>query len=227
MSHGNRWETFARENAEYFILTEIGRASDSAAMEEFFESGRKLVGEILNEVADQVSGRDLAIEIGCGVGRLLIPMARQFTQVIGVDIAPTMLAKLRSNCQRLGVQNARGMLTDEPWDQGRQADFAYSWLVFQHIVDFPTIERSVRQLTAALKCGGVALLQFDTRRASFGYRLRNALPDAVLPRPWRRGIRRIRRSPQRLALLFDAAGLGTIVQRGAGTDQHIFILRKA
>ena len=41
----------------------------------------------------------------------------------------------------------------------------------------------------------MALLQFDTRRASLSYRLRNALPDPLLPRPWRRGIRRIRHPP--------------------------------
>ncbi|MHC4414416.1 MAG: class I SAM-dependent methyltransferase [Planctomycetota bacterium] len=228
MSEPNRWEAFARENAESFILGETAPAGDPAASaERFFESGRKTASRVFEEVADQLRGRDLAIEFGCGVGRLLIPMAERFTRVLGVDIAPTMLAKLEANCERFGVSNAGAMLTGEGWDEAGRADLAYSWLVFQHIADFSVIQANVHRLASALKRDGVAFLQFDTRRSSIPYRLRNALPDSTLPRLWRRGIRRIRRSPGQLAALFDEAGFQRIRERGAGTHQHVFTLRKA
>jgi hypothetical protein len=72
----------------------------------------------------------------------------------------------------------------------------------------------------------MALLQFDTRRPTAAYRLRNALPDVFLPRPWRQGIRRIRRSPSQLAALFDDAGLQLVRELGPQTEEHVFILRK-
>jgi hypothetical protein len=72
----------------------------------------------------------------------------------------------------------------------------------------------------------MALLQFDTRPRSPAYRLRNALPDGLLRRQWRRGIRRIRRRPAQLAALFDAAGLPVVRELGPRTEEHVFILRK-
>jgi SAM-dependent methyltransferase len=222
MPQPNRWETFAREDAEFYIATD----GKQQAPHEFFESGRAGAAWILDQVAGELPGRDLAVEIGCGVGRLLIPMAEHFSKVIGVDVAPTMLEKLGANCERFGVGNAEGMLADEPWERRDEADLVYSWLVFQHVADFGLIESTVRRVAGALKPAGMALLQFDTRRPTAAYRLRNALPDAFLRRPWRRGIRRIRRRPSQLAALFDAAGLQLVRELGPHTEEHVFILRK-
>ncbi len=84
----------------------------------------------------------------------------------------------------------------------------------------------MHRLTAALKPGGVALLQFDTRPQTQAYRLRNTLPDVLLPRPWRRGIRRIRRSPDDLAKILTDAGFERVRDEGKGTEEHVFVLRK-
>ncbi len=222
----NRWEAFARENAEYYVLTGIGRSAGPAAIEQFFESGREAAAAVMRDVADLLPGHELAVEFGCGVGRLLIPMARYFDRLVGVDIAPTMIEKLNANCRRFGVQNVTGVLADEPWERSCGADLIYSWLVFQHIEDIGIIKDSVHRLTAALKPGGVALLQFDTRPQTQAYRLRNALPDILLPRPWRRGIRRIRRSHHVLAKLLTAAGFERVRDEGKGTQEHVFVLRK-
>ena len=66
-------------------------AGDGEAVDRFFASGRDTTAWMLDQVAGELPGRDLALEIGCGIGRLLIPMARRFSRVIGVDVAPTML----------------------------------------------------------------------------------------------------------------------------------------
>ena len=92
--------------------------------------------------------------------------------------------------------------------------------------DIESIEDAVRRVAAALKCGGVAMLQFDTRSRSALYRFRNKLPDVVLPRPWRRGIRRIRRSPADVARILMEAGLAPVREEGKGTAEHAVILRK-
>ncbi len=222
----NRWEAFAREHAEYYVLTGIGRSAGPAAIEQFFESGREAAAAVMRDVADLLPSHELAVEFGCGVGRLLIPMARDFERLIGVDIAPTMIEKLNANCRRFDVQNVTGVLADEPWERSCAADLIYSWLVFQHIEDIGIIKNSVHRFTAALKPGGMALLQFDTRARTQAYRLRNALPDILLPRPWRRGIRRIRRSPHVLAKLLTDAGFERVREEGKGTQEHVFVVRK-
>ncbi len=92
MPQPNRWEAFAREDAEFYIATGSVPDGDEQARHGFFESGRETAAWILEQVAGELPGQDLAVEIGCGVGRLLLPMAERFSHVIGVDIAPTMLA---------------------------------------------------------------------------------------------------------------------------------------
>ena len=227
MAHGaDTWERFARQDAETYIMARIGGTPGGADLKRFFESGRRQAAWMLDEVAELLPGRDLAIEIGCGVGRLLIPMAGRFARVVGVDVAPTMLAKLADNCARFGAANVQGALVDEPWDRPGQADFIYSWLVFQHVADFRTIANLLRRIARALRPGGAALFQFDTRPRTLLYRLRNAVPDPLLPRTWRRGIRRIRRPARRIAELIDGAGLQRVHDRAAGTEQHVFILRR-
>jgi SAM-dependent methyltransferase len=224
MPQPNRWEAFAREDAELYIT---GRSvPDGEAVESFFASGRDATAWILDQVAGELPDHELAVEIGCGIGRLLIPMAQRFSRVVGVDVAPTMLEKLRANCGRFEIGNVETMLVDEPWDRCGQADLVFSWLVMQHIADPGLIESTVERLAGVLKANGVALLQFDTRRPSPAYRLRNALPDALLPRPWRKGIRRMRRSPTWLATLFGAVGLDVARELGPRTEEHVFILRK-
>ncbi len=224
MTDSDRWENFARRDAAFYITGRSIDTGDAAAREQFFESGRKTASRLFGQVRDDLPGTGLVIEIGCGVGRLLLPMAEHFDRAIGVDVAPTMLARLEDNCGRFGIENTEPMLADDGWDRRDSADFVYSWIVFQHVEDLATIQTMVRRASTALKPGGVALLQFDTRPRTAAHLVRNALPDVVLPRRWRRGIRRIRRRPDRIAAILDAAGLRTLRKRGEGTDNHVVTL---
>jgi len=224
MSDADRWESFARSDAAFYIVGRTVDADHAADVERFFESGRKTATWLFKQVGDDLPGTGLGIEIRCGVGRLLLPMAEHFDRVIGVDVSPTMLTRLVDNCHRFGIENAEPMTADDPWDHRDRADFVYSWIVFQHVEDLTTIKTTIRRASTALKPGGVALFQFDTRPRTAAYLVRNALPDIVLPRLWRRGIRRIRRRPDRIAAILDAAGLRTLREHGAGTDVHVFTL---
>jgi 2-polyprenyl-3-methyl-5-hydroxy-6-metoxy-1,4-benzoquinol methylase len=93
---GNRWEAFARENAEFYIKSASDVDFATLDGQELFRQwGRDDASRILQESAPYLSGFARAIEIGCGIGRLAVPMAGQFAEVIGVDIAPTMIRKLK------------------------------------------------------------------------------------------------------------------------------------
>ena len=52
------------------------------------------------------------------------------------------------------------------------------------------------------------------------------MPDMGLPGLWRRGIRRIRRRPDRIAAILDAANLRTLREHGEGTDVHVVTLMR-
>jgi SAM-dependent methyltransferase len=222
----NRWERFAQVDAEYYVLTDIGREPDEEARREFFASGEAEADRILARCEPHLGGHDVAIEIGCGVGRVAIPVSRRFGRVVGVDVAPTMLAKLRENAAKAGAV-VEPTLAADSWDEPERADLVYSVLVFQHLPALAAIAAYVHRLAQALKPTGIGYLQFDTRPATLGYHARNVLPDAVLPRRWRRGLRRIRRSATTLRGLFREAELEVLSEAGPDSEEHVFIVRRA
>jgi SAM-dependent methyltransferase len=213
-----QWEQFAREDAEYFV--QVPRPGH----DEFFAHGRRLVRNMLAVVSPYLPARDLAVEIGCGTGRLAIPMAHHFKRVIAVDIAPTMLGHLQANCERFGVENVVGMLADDEWEQPETADLVYSREVFQHIVDASVIAAYGASIRQVLKPDGVAYLHFDTRPATVAYRARNLTPDYLLPRPWRRGIRRIRRSVAFVEALVERHSFRMLAEHGRESREHCVLL---
>lgn len=226
MSDSDHWEAFAREDAGFYIAGQTFDRADPASEERFFQSGFDTADWIYEQVGADLTGTRLAIEIGCGIGRVLLPLAGRFERLIGVDVSPTMLTRLMDNCRRFDIENVEPMLAHDQWDHSESADFVYSWIVFQHVEEIAVIETTIRRASTALKPGGVALFQFDTRALTMAYRVRNLLPDLVLPRSWRRGIRRIRRRPKRIAAILAAVELDTLRERDRGTDVHVWVVRR-
>jgi SAM-dependent methyltransferase len=222
----NRWETFARQNAEFYIYTATDvDFTTPAGRGLFWRSGRDDAGQILRESAPYRTGSARAVEVGCGVGRLALPMADQFGEVIAVDIAPSMIRRLAEHAERAGVDNVRGFLPGEPWDEQGVTDFVYSLIVFQHIESEAVIADYLRRAAACLSRCGVCYAQFDTRRRSLPYVLLRGLPDGVLPRSWRRGVRRVRRRRADLLDLFGACGLTVLRELRPDSERHVFLLR--
>jgi ubiquinone/menaquinone biosynthesis C-methylase UbiE len=64
------------------------------------EVAQKLTDALLSEI--QAAGADRVLEVGVGTGRIARPLAERGVRVLGIDIAPRMLARLR---QQLGPQH--------------------------------------------------------------------------------------------------------------------------
>lgn len=216
----DRWEQLAREDAEFYIWTDL------AAGDEFFRSGERDARRILDLVEPWLGGHSRAVEMGCGVGRISVAMAPHFDAITAVDIAPTMLAKLAENCRDRGIASVRPMLASEAWESSGPFDLAYSRIVFQHIETWDTIGSYFRRTSQSLTPAGVFYVQFDTRPANMLYLIRNRLPDAMLPRTYRSGVRRIRRRAPRIVELASAHGLELVLERGRGTLDNEFVFRR-
>lgn len=217
----DRWETLAQQDAEFFIWTDVAKGDD------FFASGERDAARILEFAAPYRSQGGAALEIGCGVGRITIPMSRHFERIVAVDVAPTMLRKLGENCSARGIAHVTPMLVTDAWECVTPIRFAYSRIVFQHIADWGQIADHFRRIAAVLAPDGAFYIQFDTRAPTLLYHVRNALPDAVLPRNYWRGVRRIRRTGASIEQLGAANGLEVAAQRGAGTDDTEFVFRRS
>jgi SAM-dependent methyltransferase len=226
-----KWEEFAQDNPYVYIWTGLKR-NDA---KEFWQSGERTIQQEFLPVPElQGVRRGVALELGCGIGRLAFPLTLHFDQVLGVDISQGMVLRATAHAQVTGVANASFFSISGPEDflkrvgnYAGSCDFIYSLLVFQHISDFSTIEGYLQVTRILLHERGVAYLQFDTRPKTLAYRLKTQLPDSLLPRFWRRGIRRIRRSPEEVTASIRRAGLQIISELTPRTAYHRYLLRVA
>ena len=225
------WDRFAEADPYTYILTDL----KSPDPKKFWESGERTVEEeLLPMIRERAIRRRIGLELGCGVGRLLFPMARHFEGMVGVDIAEGMVRRADSFARDNGIRNVDLAAISGPEDLLHKAgeyagkiDFLYSLLVFQHIPDFAVIEGYLHAVNELLEENGIAYLQFDTRDQDLFYQWKTGLPDFVLPRFWRRGIRRIRRSTAEIEECMRRGRLETVSELDPRSAYHRYILRRA
>lgn len=162
------WDQRARENAEYYIHTGTEHWSER----EFFRSGEiNVANEIMSDMQRICGGTrsplDLdALEIGCGVGRMTKMMGRIFRHVTAVDVSSEMIKRARSNLSAL--DNVKVILGDGATLSGVQDssfDFAFSFIVFQHIPTVDVITSYCREVYRVLRPG--ALFKFQLQGAQW------------------------------------------------------------
>ncbi|HET7187960.1 MAG TPA: methyltransferase domain-containing protein [Gemmatimonadaceae bacterium] len=188
-----RWERLARD-PYYAVLNEDGFRQDRAAddaMARFDRSGERDVADTLAEirrVIDPAFSPSRALDFGCGVGRLTIPLARECGHVTGVDISQTMLDEARRNCEARQVRNVTlvtsGAFFSGPPPAAPTLDFIHSYIVFQHIPPRLGVWLA-DSLVGRLASGGIGALHFTyARRASttrrIVHQLRRTIPGVNL-----------------------------------------------
>lgn len=190
------WERIASKHPYYGVLTEReyrGKSLDAETSRHFFQSGRTYLDDLILAITEKFGElpRGTALDFGCGTGRVMVPMAALFETVIGVDVAPAMLAEAKKNCHAAGIKNVTfqrsgGDLAGIP----SMLAFVHSCLVFQHIPQGRG-EAIFSRLIARLGPGGIAAIQLYVGKqgaAAAAYRgLRNRfVPVQILANLWRR-----------------------------------------
>ncbi len=107
--------------------------------------------------------KKVALEIGYGGGRLLLPASRIFQHVFGIDVHEQR-DLVREELEKRGCQN-HTLLTSQgesiPLDSNT-IDFVYSFIVLQHVECLNIFESYLKETFRVLKNGGTALLYFES-----------------------------------------------------------------
>ena len=155
------WDRRARENAPFYVCTTAAGSPEAFAL-----SGER---DLEEHVIDGLDVRKdwRVLEIGCGMGRLLRPLAPRVARVVGVDLSPEMLRRAREHCGPLpnvelhATEGDLGFLPDGAFD------FVFSHIVFQHLPRKMYAERYFREAFRLLAPGGVFRVQVDGRSRQF------------------------------------------------------------
>jgi SAM-dependent methyltransferase len=188
-----QWIRWGEEDPWFGVLAEP-RFRGGAGRDEFFRRGEQHMAVMLDDcrrlrLIDDLS-RARVLEFGCGVGRLLAPLAGRCGRLVGIDIAPGMLSRagevLPAGTADLRLATAADPLPVAP---DERFDLVFSHIVLQHIPPARGLAL-LAGLLETLEPGGVAVIQAPLRTR---HRLRYLL-------------NRVRASHQ---VLFDASRLLT------------------
>ncbi|TWT87095.1 Mg-protoporphyrin IX methyl transferase [Pseudobythopirellula maris] len=166
MSHKSdrAWRKFGESDPYFGVLAQPRFRKESLGREEldsFFESGHDYVQSMLDVARSRVDAPQRflrALDYGCGVGRLTIPLAAHADEVIGVDISEAMIDEARKNCKSHSISNA-AFLEADSWssDESRSFDLVHSFIVLQHIPPRRGLA-IVDKMIANLAPGGVGVI---------------------------------------------------------------------
>src|SRR5688572_29086789 len=162
-----QWEAHGRRDAHAAILTpSMGRPEwDEAA---FLETGKRHVAHLMKE-ADRLlpqRGRARALDFGCGIGRLTVALGDYYQEVVGVDIAGSMIEQARHRNpapHRIRYEhNTDPNLLKFP---SGCFDLVCSWIVLQHM-SRALIETYIAELVRVVSPGGLLVFQLPAREVS-------------------------------------------------------------
>ncbi|MBC7928251.1 MAG: methyltransferase domain-containing protein [Bryobacteraceae bacterium] len=155
----SEWNQRAKEDAHFYVA--FGRQQQTE--EEFLATADEVVPgfekEFVRLPASKTADRS-ALEIGCGPGRLMLPMSKHFGEIHGVDVSEEMLelarkrlASVRGAQVHITAGSDLSMLGDDYFD------FVYSYTVFQHIPSKDIVLSYLAEAQRVLKPGGVLCCQ--------------------------------------------------------------------
>ena len=192
MSHLSRtWDKLGQRDRLWAILTWPDKQGHRWTVEEFLETGRAEANRVLQHVNRLTpacrGGR--ALDFGCGIGRITQALAAHFSEVIGVDVAPSMIEQAtalnripdRCTFQVNRSVHLRCFATNS-------FDFVYSRLVLQHM---PTEMAAgyLAEFVRVMTPGGLLVFQLpediaaDTREMFLDAAVHGSAFKRAIPRP--------------------------------------------
>ena len=162
------WRRFGEREPYWSVLTRDDYLCQNIEknLDAFYASGEDAVVDTLACLARNqidVAGIRRAIDYGCGVGRLTLPLAERFPTVTGIDVSERHIAHARRYAADRQIENVDFIQLTElkQLDSLTGIDFILSFLVLQHNPP-PAIAFILRKLLKALNPGGCILFEVPT-----------------------------------------------------------------
>jgi ubiquinone/menaquinone biosynthesis C-methylase UbiE len=152
----NDWEALADRDALWSILTDSSRANGRWDPAEFMATGESEIQTVMDHltaIGHVPEFEGVALDFGCGVGRLTQALGRRFSYCVGVDISQQMIDKAERynqhpHCHYTAHEGTVLPFVDESFS------FIYSNIVLQHI---PAVfaKQYLSEFVRVLAFGGV------------------------------------------------------------------------
>lgn len=161
------WEILAERDPFGAILTDPAKVGGRWSPAEFMATGDAEIGTVMGHLARigyVPESRGIALDFGCGVGRLTQSIARRFSACVGVDISGQMIQSAELLNQYTHCRYVTMTDTSLPFAEGTFS-FIYSNIVLQHVPRKYSIEY-LREFERVLKPGGILVFGLQDRFAA-------------------------------------------------------------
>jgi SAM-dependent methyltransferase len=148
------WNQRAQHHARFWIATE-----NYETEEVFAQSGQDTAQALLGALNGLWRPSWRVLDIGCGIGRVLKPLAKHFHALVGIDVSSTMIAQSKawlSECPHVTTFETSGMDLRE--FQNQSFSLVYSYVAFQHMPR-PVFEQYLSEINRVLTPEGYLALQ--------------------------------------------------------------------
>ncbi len=173
------WERAASEDPYFAVLSDPDKRGGGWDPEAFFRSGAQEVATVLAYVEGlgvPILHDSAALDFGCGLGRLTVPLARRFSRAVGVDVSTSMVARATElHGPSARVEFRQNVREDLRIFEDGEFGFVYSNIVLQHLP--PRLARRyVEEFVRVTRTGGMVVFQLpDSYREGVAARLRTML----------------------------------------------------
>ena len=187
---------------------------NNTIIEKFYASGAidlSLIKQTLirNEVF--LPNNSTVVEYGCGLGRVTSHLAREFHNVIGIDIASSMLVAANEYMKKNDIENVSFELLGSIQDIKSlpKCDLFFSLIVLQHSPP-PIISLVIRSAIESLNPKGIALFQVPTYMKAYDFKasdyISGTTSDLFKPKHKKYDIHAIRQCDL-FKLIYSAGGI--------------------
>ena len=156
------WRKLGQDDPLWAVLSHADKRGRRWNADEFLATGRVEIGAQVAWLAQfgLPHASTLALDFGCGAGRLTRALAEHFEHVVGIDVSATMIDAAR--WLNADVGRAEFRVNESPRIEGiadRSVDLVFSHITLQHIPTALALGY-VDEFFRVLAPGGVAMFQF-------------------------------------------------------------------
>ena len=155
------WNARAARNPFFYVESTYWNGN----IDDFFERGEETARLLIDRFRRTYGpGKELALDLGCGLGRFSRALARRFSRVIAVDISDEMISSAKHlhlwpTFDNIAFQTNDGLHLAMPEST---FDFAWSYEVLQHAPNHEIIRANIAEIARVLRPGGLAAIHLKT-----------------------------------------------------------------
>ena len=192
------WQVFSTEH-DYAILIDDGKAitpltrpvslryllSDNSeiafASDDFIQVNQAANDHMVNQALDwlELAPNDTVLDLFCGLGNFSLPIARQVSQVVGVEGVSAMVDKAKANAERNQLNNCQFYQANlhEPWLKKAWAQQNYNKVLLDpaRAGALPTVEQVAKlkpERIVYVSCDPATLARDSHALINLGYQMK-------------------------------------------------------